>query len=186
MCKPHLCAKGELLLAKGDRAVALWAEGANRCLPAAPALADIVVNAVFTNPGKFPASCRVGMQTAVVMQSGFAPCCGHAERVCTKLCSCRVGLQHAVVMQSGFATCCGCAKWRCNMLQHARGRPHNQHHTLLGLARNIYIYIYIYGVYTVLLAGESPTLYIRSYTVYIYTVTANPTHDQAPITGCAL
>ena len=35
-----------------------------------------------------------------------------------------------------------------------------------GLARTIYIYIYIYGVYTVYLAGKSP--YIRSYTVCIY------------------
>ena len=106
MCKPHLCAKGELLLAKGDRAVALWAEGANRCLPAAPALADIVVNAVFTNPGKFPASCRVGMQTAVVMQSGYA--CMH----------------HAVVMQSGFAQCCGHAEWVCAMLRTWRAGLH--------------------------------------------------------------
>ena len=39
-----------------------------------------------------------------------------------------------------------------------------QNHTFIG----------IYGVFTVLLAGKLP--YIRSYTVCIYTVLANPSH----------
>jgi len=40
-----------------------------------------------------------------------------------------------------------------------------------GLARTIYVYIYIYGVYTTFLAGKSPN--IRC----IYTVLANSSHD---------
>jgi len=46
-------------------------------------------------------------------------------------------------------------------------------HTWLGLARTIYVY----GVYTVILAGKSPNL--RCIYTYIYTVLANPTHGSA-------
>jgi len=48
---------------------------------------------------------------------------------------------------------------------------------------HIYIYIYIYGVYMVFLAGKSP--YIRSYTVCIYTVLANPSSYHCCCTAAA-
>ena len=49
-------------------------------------------------------------------------------------------------------------------------------HAWLGLARTIYIY----GVYTVILAGKSPN--IRCIYTYIYTVLVNPTHGSAACT----
>jgi len=49
-------------------------------------------------------------------------------------------------------------------------------HMLICRAGQNHTFIGIYGVYTVFLAGKSPN--IRSYTVCVYTVLANPTHTS--------